>query len=82
MKISCLVLQAKKVKKYKSRHPKTSSLLVIVLSCPQIDSLSSSTANQREAQNNYRALGCHDLYYLNFVASNILELPVTNKEIS
>jgi hypothetical protein len=29
------------------------SLLVIVLSCPLIGSLSSSTANQRAAQNNY-----------------------------
>ena len=43
------------------------SLLVIVLSCPQIGSLSSSTANQRAAQNNYRALGCQNLYFLNFV---------------
>ena len=35
------------------RHLKTSSLLVIVLSCPLIGSLSSSTANQRATQNNY-----------------------------
>ena len=48
-------------------YPKTGSLLVIVLSCPQIGSLSSSTANQRAAQNNYRAFGCQDLYFLNFV---------------
>ena len=46
------------------RPPKPGSLLVIVLSCPQIGSLSSSTANQRAAQNNYRALGCQDLYNL------------------
>ena len=52
------------------RHPKTSSLLVIVMSCPQIGSLSSSTANQRAAQNNYRALGYQDLYFLNFVTCN------------
>ena len=43
------------------KHPKTSFLLVIVLSCPQIGSLSSSTANQRAAQNNYRAWGFQDL---------------------
>ena len=49
------------------RHPKTGSLLVVVLSCPQIGSLSSSTANQRAAQNNYQALGCQGLYFLNFV---------------
>ena len=39
----------------------------MVLSCPLICSLSSLTANQRAAQNNYRALGCQDLYFLNFV---------------
>ena len=38
------------------------------MSCPNIGSLSSSTANQRAAQNNYRAYGCQDLYFLNFVA--------------
>ena len=37
------------------RPRKTGSLLVIVLSCPLIGSLSSSTANQRAAQNNYYA---------------------------
>ena len=40
------------------------------MSCPQIGSLSSSTANQKAAQNNYRALGCQDLYFLNFVTCN------------
>ena len=64
-------VQVEKFKKYIQilRHPKTGSLyvLVIVLSCPQIGSLSSSTANQRAAQNNYRSLGCQDLYFLNFV---------------
>ena len=39
------------------RPLKTGSLLVIVLSCPQIGSLSSSTANQMAAQNDYRAFG-------------------------
>ena len=49
-------------------------LLVIVLSCPQIDSLSSSTANQRAAQNNYWAFECQDMYFLNFVTCNIKKL--------
>ena len=39
------------------KMPKSSSLLVIVLSCPLIGSLSSSTANWRAAQNNYWTLG-------------------------
>ena len=52
------------------RQPKISSLLVIVLSCPPIGSLSSSTTNQRAAQNNYRALGCQELYFLNSVTCN------------
>ena len=56
------------------RHPKTGSLLVIALSCPQIGSLSSSTANQRAAQNNYRDLGCQDLYFLNFVTCTAIFL--------
>ena len=63
-----LCLQVKYFKKYKS------SLLIIILSCPQIGSLSSSTANQRAAQYNYPALGCQDLYFLNFVTCNILKL--------
>ena len=54
------------------RPPKPGSLLVIVLSCPQIGSLSSLTANQKAAQNNYWALGCQDLYYLNFGTCTIL----------
>ena len=49
------------------RPPKSGSLLVIVFSCPQIGSLSSPTANQRAALNNYWALGFQDLYFLNFV---------------
>ena len=40
--------------------------IVIVLSCPLIGSRSSSTANQRAAQNNCRALGSQDLYFLKF----------------
>jgi hypothetical protein len=40
---------------------------VIVLNCPLIGSLSSSIANQKAAQNNYRTLGFQDLYFLNFV---------------
>ena len=52
------------------RPPKPGSLLVIVLSCPQIGSLSNSTANQRAAQNNYWTLGLQDLYFLNFVTCN------------
>ena len=48
-------------------HQKTGSLLVNVLSCPQIGSLSNSTANQSAAQNNYLALGCQDVYFLNVV---------------
>ena len=51
-------------KDLRSKNP----LLVIVLSCLQIGSLSSSTANQRAAQNNYWVLGCHNLYLLNFVS--------------
>ena len=47
-------LQVKKFKKYESWDPsKSGSLLVIVLSYRLIGSLSSSTANQRVAQNNY-----------------------------
>ena len=53
------------------RSTTTDSLLVILLSCHQIGSLSSSTANQRAAQNNYRALGCQDLYFLNFVTCTL-----------
>ena len=56
----------KKNKKYKS---KTGTLLVIFLSCPQIGSLSSSTANQGTAQNNYQA--CQSLYFLNFVTCKV-----------
>jgi hypothetical protein len=44
--------------------------LVIVLSCPQIGSLSSSTVNQRQGgqiKTNYGVFGCQDLYFLNFV---------------
>ena len=52
--------------------PRPSALLVIFLSCPQIGSLSSSTANQRAAENNYRALGHQDLYFLNFVTCTIV----------
>ena len=54
------------------RPPKSGSLLVIVFSCPQIGSLSSSTANQRAAQNNHQALGWLDLFFLNFVTCNEL----------
>ena len=46
------------------RPPKPCSLSVIVLSCPIIGSLSSSTANQRAADNNYQALVFQDLYFL------------------
>ena len=41
------------------------------MSCPQIGSLITSTANQKAAQNNYRALGCQNLYFLNFVACKL-----------
>ena len=40
-----------------------------------------STANQRAAQNNYRALGCQDLYFLNFASCtnlNFSTLPTLN----
>ena len=49
------------------RPPKPGSFLVIILSCPLIGSLNSSTANQRAAQNNYYALWFQYLYFLNFV---------------
>ena len=48
-------LQVTKFKKYKIWVPKSPSLyayVVMVLSCPLIGSLRSSTANQRAAQNN------------------------------
>ena len=57
----------KKLRSKILRDPKTGALLVIVLSCPQIGSTSSSTSNQRAAQNNHQALGSQDLYFLNFV---------------
>ena len=68
-KYVCLIFDntIKYTKILRSTHPKTpkpGSLLVIILSCPPIGSLSSSTANPRAAENNYRALGCQDLYYL------------------
>ena len=44
-------LQVKKFKKYKTWNPKVRIYIVIVLSCPLIGSLSSSTTNQRAAQN-------------------------------
>ena len=56
-----MFLQVKKLRSTNSETPKDRALLVIVLSCPHIGSLSSSTANQRAA------LGCQNLYYLNFV---------------
>ena len=62
------------ISKYK--FPKSGSLVVIILTCPLIGSLSSSTANQRAAQNNYQALGCQDLYFLNFVCTH----PFTGRE--
>ena len=52
------------------RPPKLGSLWAIVLSCPLIGSLSSSTADQRAAQNNYWALGFQDLCFSNFVTYN------------
>ena len=45
-------LQVTKFKMYKTWDPKVRLYIVIVLSCPLIGSLSSSTANQRVAQNN------------------------------
>ena len=59
-------------KNYKS-WDKSESLLVIVLSCPLIGSLSRSTANQEAAQNNYYTepdFGFCDLYFLNFFTCN------------
>ena len=56
---SRLIITGKKIlRSANPETPKPGSLIVIVLSCPQIGSLSSSTANQRAAQNNYWALGC------------------------
>ena len=55
------------------RPPQPSSLLVIFLSCPLIGSLSSSAANQRAAQNNYRALGIQDLFFLIFLTCTLLK---------
>ena len=49
--LSIWKLQVKKFKNYKFWNPYIPTLLV--LSCPIIVSLSSSTANQRQAQNNY-----------------------------
>ncbi len=51
--------------------PKVQLYIVIDLSCPLIGSLSSSTANQRAAQNNYRTLGCQNLCFLNFVTKKL-----------
>ena len=65
------LVQVTKFKKYKTWDPKVRLYIVIVLSCPLIGSLSSSTANQRAAQNNYRTLGFQDLYFLNFVTYKV-----------
>ena len=61
--------------------PNSGSLLVIVLSCPLIGSISSSTANQRAAQNNYQTLGFQNLYFLNCVTSKKLAKNDFNKNL-
>ena len=45
-------VQVTKFKKYKTWDPKVRLYIVIVLSCPLISSLVSSTTNQMAAQNN------------------------------
>ena len=62
------VLTGNKILELQIMEPQSLALYIeIVLSCPFISSRSSSTANQRVAQNNYQGLGCQDLYFLNLV---------------
>ena len=65
------------------RPPEPGSLSVIILTCPLIGSLSSSTVNQRAAQNNYRALGLQDLYFLNVVTcTGFMPIEETFEEVT
>ena len=69
------IVQVKKFKKCKSCETQRPALYYwLLLSWPEIGSRSSSTANQRAAQDNYWALGCQDLYFLNFVTCMTLPL--------
>ena len=63
-------------KKLRITNPETPKDRLFISNCfelPSIGSLSSSTANQRAAQNNYRALGRQDLCFLNFVTCTTSE---------